>query len=151
MCAVYSEPDAMESLPSCTVWPASLVSHFSGGVVVFSPDSLPSFSPLWETASAMVALLRHVNVPPALARRPRLPRGVHVLEGRAHCGAALVGCGEPLRHRLLGAVNATPVQGRGAVHVLVFDPSLDRVIVSEASLVSPDWPDISAACVLTLK
>ena len=33
----------------------------------------------------------------------------------------------------------------------VFDPSLDRVIVSEASLVSPDWPDISAACVLTLK
>ena len=69
-----------------------------------------------------VALLRHVNVPPALARRPRLPRGVHVLEGRAHCGAALVGCGEPLRHRLLGAVNATPVQGRGAVHVLGLRP-----------------------------
>ena len=69
-----------------------------------------------------VALLRHVNVPPALARRPRLPRGVHFLEGRAHCGAALVGCGELLRHRLLGAVNATPVQGRGAVHVLGLRP-----------------------------
>ncbi|VUX62207.1 Uncharacterised protein [Bifidobacterium pseudocatenulatum] len=77
-----------------------------------------------------VALLRHVNVPPALARRPRLPRGVHVLEGRAHCGAALVGCGELLRHRLLGAVNATPVQGRGAVHVLGLRPvggQADRV------------------------
>lgn len=141
----------MESLPSRTVSPAPLVSHFSGGVVVFSPDSLPSFSPLWETASAM---------PPCFATstsHQRLPAGHDSHEASISLKDALtvalplLDAGELLRHRLLGAVNATPVQGRGAVHVLGLRPSLDRVITSEASLVSPDWPDISAACVLTLK
>ena len=51
------------------------------------------------------------------------------------------------------SVPSTPRQCRVAVPFTfsVFDPSLDRVIVSEASLVSPAWPDISAACVLMLR
>ena len=51
------------------------------------------------------------------------------------------------------SVPSMPRQCRVAVPFTfsVFDPSLDRVITSEASLVSPAWPDISAACVLTLR
>ena len=148
MCAVYRLPEAMESLPSCTVSPAPLVSHFSGGVVVFSPDSLPSFSPLWETASAMSPCFA------TSTSHQRLPAGHDSHEASMSLKDALT-----VALPLLDAVNcfatvfsvpSMPRQCRVAVPFTfsVFDPSLDRVIVSEASLVSPDWPDISAACVL---
>ena len=68
------------------------------------------------------ALPGDIHIPPTLARRPRLPRGVHIRVGRAHGGIALIGRGELLRHRLLGAVDATPMQDRGAAHVLGLRP-----------------------------
>ena len=51
------------------------------------------------------------------------------------------------------SVPSMPRQCRVAVPFTfsVFDPSLDRLITSDASSVSPAWPDISAACVLTLR
>ena len=51
------------------------------------------------------------------------------------------------------SVPSMPRQCRVAVPLTfsVFDPSVDRLITSDASAASPDWPDISAACVLTLK